>query len=283
LLSHAPINKNSEGKFIPKEGQFTQSGGGGEEFSDRAESQLELIKLMDVCFEKKAKLGFEEFKKVSEDVTSEMFFCLFTLVKTKFPSLATFKRYEQGLKKSSESLLLSPSIGKRMAPPKVLSKFSGMSQLVKFSTPKVESHTVRIKKAEDDENPEESKGTTAQRPYLSKLSGKPKSTFAPGGNAPASPVSSAVRLPNQKLKSKEVINSPSVFLGGQKTDKLLFCECGKEITDYDKLLCAECVNKLKQPKCESYLLKKSKKELKKFWACIEKKELYSNYIYIYKC
>jgi hypothetical protein len=273
-LSYAPINRNVQGKAATKEGQFTQSGEGGAEYADRAESQIELHKFVDVCFEKKAKLTFEEFKQISENVTSEMFFCIFSLMRTRFPSMAMFQRYEQGLKKSAEELLKSPSVGKRMAPPKILSKFSQMSQLVKFSTPKVESHTFRVAKPDIDENVEDNKNTSAQKPYMTKMIGKPKSSFAPNSKDPMSPVTSVVRLPNTRVKSKEVINSPSVFLKGQPTERLLFCECGKEITDFNKLLCGDCVNKLKQPKYEGYLTKKSKKGLKKYWVCIDKKELF---------
>lgn len=243
---------------------------------DRAESQIELNNLVDVCFEKKAKIDFEEFKRVAEKVTSEMFFCIFSLIKTHLPSIAMLKKYEQGLKKSSETLLLSPSLGKKMAPAKILSKFSQLSSLVQFSTPRVETRTLRVQKSEEGEVVEENKKTAAQVPYFNKVAGKPKSSFAPNSAVAASPgvTAQAVRLPNAKLKAQEVINSPSTFLQGQATEKLLFCECGKEISDFNLLLCADCVNKLNQPKCEGYLTKKAKTEIKKYWMCIEKRELF---------
>jgi len=278
LLSHAPIDKKAKDKAVPKEGLFTQGGGGGEEFVDRAESQLELINLVNLCFGEKQIIDFEEFKKITDNVTSEMFICIFSLVKTKFPSLATFKGYEQKLKKNAElKLLRSPNAGKKLAPPKVLSKFSQMSNLVRFSTPKTESKTLRIQKAEEGEILEDTKLAIPQKPYLSKLSNKPtKSSFAPNSPAPNTHMSSVVRLPNTKIKEQQVINSPSTFLGGESTEKLLFCECGNEITDFDKLLCTDCCNKLKQPKCEGYLSVKTKaKAFKKHWMSIEKKDLYS--------
>jgi hypothetical protein len=279
LLSHAPIVKNAKDKIIPKEGQFTQGGGGGEDYTDRAECQKELNDLVNVCFGQNVKIDFTQFKEITEKVTSEMFFCIFSLIMTHFPSLSMFKRYEQGLKK--KALLMSPSSSRRVAPAKILSKFSGMSQMVKFSTPKLESRTLRVQRAEEEENVEETKNPTVQRPYLSKLSNKPKSSFAPNSNMPGSPgITAAVRLPNAKIKAQEVINSPSTFLKGDKTERLvLFCECGKEISDFDKLLCKDCSSKLTQPKCEGYLTRKTKKGIKKYWMCIEKKELFCMFRY----
>lgn len=255
---------------------LTQSGGGAEEFVDRAESQLELLNLVNLCFEEKQKIDFAEFKRITEKVSSEMFFCIFSLVMTKFPSLAIFKKYEQGLKKTAEAQLLrSPNSGLKIAPPKVLSKFAQMTNIVKFSTPKIESKTLRVQKPEEKDILEETKGSVAQKPYSSKLITKPKSSFAPNSPAPNAQMANVVRLPNAKVKEQQIINSPSVFLAGEHAEKLLFCECGKEITDYDKLLCADCSSKLKTPKCEGYLSVKSKKKgLKQYWMCIDKKDLF---------
>lgn len=274
LLSHAPIEKPNKDKNAVKEGQFTQSGGGGEEYIDRAESQRELQNLVNVCFKDKAKLNFEEYKHVTECVTSEMFFCIFSLVKIHFPSLAQFKRYEQGLKKGTDPLLLSPTQGRKMAQPKILSKFSPLTHMVKFSTPQVQFQAIRVQKPEDTATTEETK-ETAQKPYISKISAKHTPIVgSPSLKAPLSPITQAVRLPNTKIDAKNLLKSPSLFLAGKNSDAILFCECGKEISDFDKLLCSDCCSKLNQPKCEGYLSKLTNKTLTKYWMCIEKMELY---------
>ncbi len=278
LLSHAPIERHGTEAAATREGKITQSGIGVEDYKDRADSQKELNSLVDVCFGDKGKLNFEGFKNVIETVASEMFLCMFSLVRTHFPSLSHFKRYEQ--KKSDVSLLRSPTSGRRIAAPKILSKFSTISQIVKFSTPKLKSRALRVDKAAmEAENVEEAKGATAQRPYLSKLAPKPRSGFAPsahGGHMTGtdSPIAPAVRLANTKLKSQDVTSSPTSFLAGHgAADPTLFCECGRTITDFNKLLCADCVAKLNEPKCEGCLIRK-KKVMQKCWYCIDKKELY---------
>ena len=276
LLSHAPIDKPLMSAHTSREGKITQSGVCAEDYADRAESQKELHSLADICFSDKPKLNFEDYKSVTEKVSSEMFLCLFSLLKTHFPSLAQFKRYEQGLQKKTDALLRTPTSGRRLAAPKVLSKFSPLAQIIKFSTPKQESRALRLTKGNDfDNSPEEVKGPglTAQRPYMSKISPKPKSGFAPSPLVHESPIGPAVRLANTKLKSQDVTNSPSSFLAGKSSDLILFCECGKAIVDLDKLLCDSCIAKMNEPKCEGCLYRK-KKGIRKFWFCIDKKELF---------
>jgi hypothetical protein len=275
LLSHAPIEKLIKDVTGVKEGQFTQSGGGREEYIDRAQSQIELQNLVNVCFCDKATLNFEDFKRIADCVTSEMFFCIFSLVKKAFPSLAKLKRYEQGLKLNSDSLIRSPGKGRKMAPPKILSKFSPMVHMVKFSTPQVELHAVRVHKPDDGDLPSEIKSPKAQKPYFLKLGSKQfPSLPIPAKKAQMSPITPGVRLPNTKINCKEILKSPSLFLAGQVSDAILFCECGKEISDFDKLLCDDCLSTLNQPKCEGYLSKLSKKKLTKFWMCVEKRDIF---------
>ncbi|MDR3736443.1 MAG: EF-hand domain-containing protein [Acidobacteriaceae bacterium] len=291
MLSHAPIERHgSDSAPSSREGKITQFGIGVEDYKDRAESQKELQRLVDICFCEKTKVSFEDFKNITEKISSDMFLCLFSLVRTHFPSLAQFQRYEQALQKKSDvALLRSPTSGRRVAAPKVLSKFSGMSQIVKFSTPKLESRALRIDKdSQDTENIEESKGATAQHPYLSKLAPKPRSGFAPvprGLATPASgkdsPITPAVRLANTRVKTKDVTDSPTLFLTGNGSSSptefpmTLFCECGRAISDFNKLLCSDCLAKYSESKCEGYLIRKKKKAgLKKSWYCIDKKEIF---------
>ena len=157
LLSHAPINKNSTEVNSLSEGQFTQNGGGGEEYTDRLESQKELDKLINICFGKQEKLTFEDFKKVTEKVSSEMFLCIFSLIKTHFPSIDQFKKYEQGMRKYSDNLIRSPVSKRKLASPKVLTSFSTLSNIVKHSSP---THSRELAFSGNDS--EEEKKTMAQ-------------------------------------------------------------------------------------------------------------------------
>eukprot|EP00826_Nyctotherus_ovalis_P013408 TRINITY_DN1361_c0_g1_i3.p1 TRINITY_DN1361_c0_g1~~TRINITY_DN1361_c0_g1_i3.p1 ORF type:complete len:342 (-),score=93.50 TRINITY_DN1361_c0_g1_i3:462-1487(-) len=54
---------------------------------------------------------------------------------------------------------------------------------------------------------------------------------------------------------------------------MIFCECGNTISNFDKLLCDECILRAAEEKCDGYLYCKEK-ELIKYWFSIEKKDIY---------
>eukprot|EP00826_Nyctotherus_ovalis_P013410 TRINITY_DN1361_c0_g3_i1.p1 TRINITY_DN1361_c0_g3~~TRINITY_DN1361_c0_g3_i1.p1 ORF type:complete len:609 (-),score=189.75 TRINITY_DN1361_c0_g3_i1:486-2312(-) len=268
VLSHAPLAKTKEGLVPVKEGKITQSGGCVEEYADRAATQKELHKLADLCFSGKDKMNLDNFKNVAENITSEMFLCLFSLIKTHFPSLAQFKKYEQRIRKQS-NLLGTPTSSRRLAAPKVLSTFSSTSKIMKFSTPKLESRPLR---SLNSDSTEEGKGPV-KLPYFRKITAKPKSGFAPN-TAAGCAIAPAVRLPNAKVKLQDVTKSPTTFLRGSESNGLmLFCECGNTISNFDKLLCDECILKTAEEKCDGYLYYNDK-ELVKGWFSVDKKDMY---------
>ena len=262
VLSHAPLEKT---KYeTEKEGKITQNGGCLEEYSDRAETQKELNDLAEVCFKEKEKINITEFKNAIENISSEMFLCLFTLIRTRFPTLADFMKYKQ--QHEIKTLPLTPKSMRRLAAPKMLSKFSSVSQVVKFSTPKLQSRTLRILKPDDNEESKDSRGS-----YITKMV-KPKSGFAPNPTMPTI-MNPVVRLPNSKDNMQDVTRSPTTYLQGKGQGIALFCECGKVINDLDKLICDDCITKKNEPKCEGYLYRKDK-SLIKSWYSLDKKDLY---------
>ncbi len=316
ILSYVPIEKAEATKTAHKEGKYTLLGGGGENYEDRAESQKELTQLVNLAFGDKSKLSLADFKAVTESVTSEMFLCLFSLLKTTFPSYAQFSRYALALGQhgtppsgavdsftsatsgsvtgsttSTAGSIGSPSVGLKLAQPRVLSRFAPLSQLVKCATPKLGSEVLRVDKSkkaeiETEANDEDSKvslrvaPSAAQKPYRSQLAPKPKSKsrFAPSGAEPSavpeSPITEAVRLPNAKVNSQDMLASPSKILGVER-DSLLFCECGKEIHDLNKLQCDDCIFNGSKYKLEGLLTKKGKTGLKQLWIVLDRREIYS--------
>jgi Ca2+-binding EF-hand superfamily protein len=267
VLSHVPLERNKNGGVIVKEGKVTQSGGCVEDYADRAATQKELHKLVDLCFKDKDKMNLNEFKNVAENVTSEMFLCLFSLVKMHFPLLAQFKNYEQRIRKQS-NLLGTPTSSRRLAAPRVLSTFSSTSKIMKFSTPKLTSRPLRALNSDSTEEEKE----PVKLPYFRKITSKPKSGFAPNPAA-GCPISPAVRLPNTKVKLQDVTKSPTTFLCGKSSGLMLFCECGNTISNFDKLLCDECILQNTEETCEGYLYVKEK-EAVRYWFCIDKKDMY---------
>jgi len=276
LLSHVPLHKKINENPSPNEGLFTQSGGGFEDYTDRCESQEELNNLIEICFEKEEKLNFEKFKKITESVSSEMFLCIFSMLKTHFAKFDQFKRYEQGKLKEKDKLVKSPSRSSKLATPKVLTRFSQLSHLVLFSTPKLGANNIVIIPKPDinlktNENGDQKniKLSTPSPPKGHAMQSTDSSSDT------ESPINLAIRFANCSFAKSETETSPKTpAAGGECT---LFCECGKEVSDYGRMLCADCLIKKHESNCQGYLYKKSKKEptkLKKYWFCIENRELF---------
>jgi len=255
-----------------------------EDFKVRAESQKELNNLLDACFKKKTTLNNDDFAFVIENIDSGMYLCILSLLRTHFPSLDQFKRYEHAKKKSAKTLIRSASIGKKMASPRIMSKFSSTGEIARSSTPKLSRF--RSDSSNSSHSDEDSKENTQD----SKKSA-PKSKFAkqPGDFTTAAEMQedlknpsslSAIRLANAKLDTKDVTNSPSVYLGHTKeteSEQLLFCQCGRQITNFDILQCDACAKKEANIKVEGALCSKCKKtgKIKKYWYIAENQEFYS--------
>jgi len=129
LLSSSPIEKLID-KKIRMEGKFTKEGGGNEEYNDRLESQQQLNDMTEFNFGDKIHLSFDEFRNIVETVSSDMFLCLFVIIRQQLPSIEQFKKYQ--ITKTHDKLPagISPNL-KVLASPKILSKFSPLSNIVK--------------------------------------------------------------------------------------------------------------------------------------------------------
>ena len=285
VLSYAPIKTTQESDSIDKEGRITQDEECNGNYYDRAESQNQLSDLINLCFGAKPKIDFLEFKEITEKVTSELFLCIFSLLKTHFPSVAQFKRYDQKLKRT-KTLLSSPKFGHKLAAPRTLSKFSSISEIAKFSTPKLRSNQFANRQVIEEEISDQSEGPTAQLPYVrlvcpnTKLGQNATPDATPDLKRMASPLPSiinnqTVRCANAKFKTYNVINTPTTFLNGKDNfGPTLFCECGKPVTNYDKILCDKCLQKLDTTNHEGYLYVEEKSDLCKYWFVLENKDFY---------
>lgn len=159
ILSYVPIK--SSARAYQEEGLFTSKGGGREEFADRAQSQIELEALLNICFESKEKLNFNEFYNLVKEKASEIFICVYSVLKSNLPSLAGFKRAQIGVKKKSSSVLRVPRKGERVAFATTLDKFTPTSEIVKqskqrfFGTLHPGSYSRNIITAKDSTNDED--------------------------------------------------------------------------------------------------------------------------------
>eukprot|EP00826_Nyctotherus_ovalis_P012780 TRINITY_DN13405_c0_g1_i1.p1 TRINITY_DN13405_c0_g1~~TRINITY_DN13405_c0_g1_i1.p1 ORF type:complete len:300 (+),score=70.45 TRINITY_DN13405_c0_g1_i1:918-1817(+) len=186
-----------------------------------------------------------------------MFICLLSLLRTHFPSVNEFKRYGLIRKKDINSVPKK----RRLAASKVLSKFAPTSQLSNSTLLRSSSYGSNLCAASADCKDDEC----------------PKSKFATGELAKPTTGISAIRCANAKQDSVDVTKSPSSFLSkGRTEDQLLFCQCGRQIADFDVLLCDCCKKLQSELKLEGYLLVKDggTKKAKRLWYVIERQVMY---------
>ena len=132
ILSHVPIINTKVGSGI-KEGIFTAAGGGNHAFSDRLQANAEISQLLQGLFSDESKrMGYDEFVNINENVTSEMFLSLITLLQTNLPCAKNFFRYKSNYESIAGDGDETKAEGttKRIASPRVMTKLSPVSQFV---------------------------------------------------------------------------------------------------------------------------------------------------------
>lgn len=127
-----PIINTRQGSGI-KEGIFTAAGGGNHAFSDRLQANQEISQLLQGIFSEENKLiSYEDFVNINENVTSEMFLSLITLLQTNLPCAKNFFRYKANYESVVTDDNCKPGEGttKKIASPRVMTKLSPVSQFV---------------------------------------------------------------------------------------------------------------------------------------------------------
>ncbi len=257
-----------------------------DEFIARIEHQKEINELIELCFKHKFTLNCDDFGHIIDHVDSAMFLCMLSLLRTRLPSLDEFKRYESALKRpKGGDKVLSPRSGRKMATSKVLSKFANACG---DSSPSGSGHSAKPPLVRSSSQAilatSKSSATNLSPTAKASESTKPKSKFAGEKNplvyaSVDSPIMPAVRLANAKEGLVDVTRSPTATLAPEQSwddQQLLFCQCGKQIRDFDRLQCDSCISKQVAPTCEGCLRSRSKPtgKLKQMWYVIQKREMY---------
>jgi len=98
ILSHIPVDNAITGVSV-SEGSFTTEGGGHQIFLDRIQTQEEIENLISEIFGAKKRLSFEEYVRINQEITSEMFLSIIILLQQKLPCSENFYRYKKNYEK----------------------------------------------------------------------------------------------------------------------------------------------------------------------------------------
>ena len=94
---------------------------------DRIETQEEIQLLISHCFGEKKRINYDDYVKLNQDVSSEMFLSILTLLQTNIPCSVNFYRYKNNYEKYLDDgngnmnnvtvkQLSSPRFMKRLSP-----------------------------------------------------------------------------------------------------------------------------------------------------------------------
>jgi hypothetical protein len=87
------INSNATSSPVA-EGQFTQEGGGLDNFEQRVET-LNDMKILDACFEGRQRIDPTQFKRMNEDISSDTVLAVLGLFRERLPCSENFWRYKR--------------------------------------------------------------------------------------------------------------------------------------------------------------------------------------------
>jgi len=129
-LTHIPIVNTIQGPTI-NEGVYTREGGGNQIFMDRIQCQEEIQLLLKNVFGEKKRINYEEYVKINQEITSEMFLSILTLLQTNLPCSVNYYRYKNNYEKYVGDDNSTGGTIKQLSSPRIMSKLSPVSQLVK--------------------------------------------------------------------------------------------------------------------------------------------------------
>jgi hypothetical protein len=91
IISCMPVIRRSE---LVGEGKFTKEGGGAQSFEERVNTLEEMLGVLDHCFGEKEKLNLQDFKEITENVTSDMVLSVLSIFRERLPCSENYWRYK---------------------------------------------------------------------------------------------------------------------------------------------------------------------------------------------
>ena len=279
LLSYVPITTMSSA-MREEEGMFTRGGGGSDTYYDRMKVQKQLLQLFNITLKEKPIINFEEFKNIVNKISSDMYLCVFIIVRDKLPNMKVFMQYKVDFKVDLSKLPATEMVSPKMttlSPSSMIIKSSPYMKaligkgkkpltsnlLLKGFSLNVEETPEEIMLPNNDEaSSEDSKEQISEKD----TSVKEKLEFDDVKRLP-----NAIIIDNSQEDKKtdtkiDLMLSPTSFLSRKdKKVSMAICICGK-LCEVKKDRCIDCLAQQCSKEVKSYLyIKKEGNKLKRYW------------------
>lgn len=267
---------------------------------------------MDATIKDGEKITLPYFKEITMSKSSEMFLCVYLLLRSQIPFFKQLPSYAKIIKKKEDPTAGSPHTSTFFPSPRALRKFqhvagiagspkgkgsplSGEPQELKKNSLLMQlsgdkSTKEEVKKSEPIATPsafipiEENKGEITKKPKR-----VPAQPIEITKTAAADPIMSpmlnteVVRMSNSigitgksKEIKKDLLMSPSLFLRETPREAMPgmnFCACGKQCLE-GNIQCPNCMQTHEGTEFSGYLYNKSKTKMKRYWYQLLNKELF---------
>ena len=292
MLSYVPM-QTIEQLGHCKEGIYTCGGGGHDSYYDRVQIQMQMYQLFTIVMANQAFLTLDDFKKLVVTSFSDMFICLFLLIRQKLPGMSILSKSNESYKTdliqkddfiiSTNPILnkLTPShsihigspfcssipITTNSKPNPFLQRFIDNNESLKNEGVTKSKQSEPIKKGEEDIVPDDTETTAIKIPEMST---NPSTLISSKNKDKKTPSLDASRMCNVsiinknleahlKLQNKIDLHlSPTLFLDKNKGNHIAdICKCGK-MCEFGSTLCVNC-KKIKELVGNMYIMEDSEK------------------------
>lgn len=276
VLSYVPLikKKQDESTRSPREGTYTQDGGGFNDFEDQVKVQEEIDNMLKICMGDKDKLDLQEFQKVCEETSSDMLVTVLKILKDKLPCTENFYRYQRNYQNKTGDQGTTDGKGKIIASPKIFEKLSPLHEFhtgshggdeeskLTYNDVQLEKFKQKKKKGEESKIIDDILDSPSMHAGVIRLANQKKqeSSLLQGAT-------------NEKKTDQDVFASPTSLLKGSAERQTYCVKCGKETSLGDEK-CDNCKEK-KSIHFEGEMMRKVKEnKLKQYWYHLLEKELY---------
>lgn len=306
VLSYADINaKNEEEEEKDVYARRRSASPRNHDFNDRIENQKEIGKIIEIMFNSKSKMNYEEFKKFNTNESSETILCVLKALKEHIPCTDNFYKYlkdyrkDMGSKSASPpgSMTSSPIANPKSTTFKATSPSSGDTKNKSFlwnAAKKLKSPETSTKhdsstltKEELEENVAKN-ATKLKNPKLHRKEKLMRQATIKDDDVERDVSSRAIRMRNvTKLKidtkaaeadgtfTTEIMSPTNYLSKGESISKI--CVCGRNELEDGKEYCFECEENLGQEAISGYMYRKTKDKsrIKKYYYKVIGTEMYS--------
>lgn len=217
--------------------------------------------MINLSFQGKTQINFEEFIDIIEKVSSDVFFCIYLYLKKFVPSYNDFNQFclSKNIIKECQTPI---SQVKTLASPKVISRYSSQikcenevskKDLLEPSSKSTTSTSLQCAQGNSGK-------FNLQLNFSSLHLDKETDNLEIPSECDLDPITPAQKRGNYKYYNTDVSITPCNYNHNLNNEALIFCSCGQKVDDINDPICINCKIMENNCKCSGIVMKYSNKK-----------------------